>query len=82
MTRRAVVGTGFLVAAGFFLMQLAWMVTMPAATGIDEFDHIHRAASVASGHWGSSGEKVDQKDGRGWSGTGSRGHRRRHQAGL
>jgi hypothetical protein len=59
------VGTGILVAAGFFLMQLAWMLTVPAATGIDEFDHIHRAASVASGHWGYSHHELGEKMARG-----------------
>ena len=65
MTRRAAVGTGILVAGAFLLLQLAWLLTMPAATGIDEFDHIHRAASVGSGHWGYSHDEVDADEGRG-----------------
>jgi hypothetical protein len=38
-------------ALGFVLMQLAWLLVMPPATGIDEFDHVYRADSVALGHW-------------------------------
>lgn len=65
MTRRGAVGTALLVAGGFLLMQLAWALTMPAAMGIDEFDHIHRAASVGTGHWGASHRSVPEADGRG-----------------
>jgi hypothetical protein len=65
VTRRTAFGTGALVAACFFLMQLAWILTLPPATGIDEFDHIHRAASVGAGHWGYSREEIDPKVGRG-----------------
>lgn len=36
---------------GFALLQLAWILIMPPATGIDEFDHVYRANSVALGHW-------------------------------
>ncbi|WP_183408191.1 DUF2142 domain-containing protein [Nocardioides pocheonensis] len=38
-------------AAGLFGLQLAWLLVMPPATGIDEFDHVYRASSVAIGHW-------------------------------
>ena len=64
MSRRALVATGMLVAGGFLLLQAAWMLTMPRATGIDEFDHVYRAASVATGDWGFSHQKVDHDQGR------------------
>ncbi len=35
--------------AGFLLLQLAWLVTIPPFGGIDEFDHVYRAAAVAAG---------------------------------
>ena len=35
--------------AGVLLMQLAWILTLPAFGGMDEFDHAFRAASVARG---------------------------------
>jgi hypothetical protein len=38
-------------AGGFLLLQLGWLLVMPPATGIDEFDHIYRASAVAMGHW-------------------------------
>ena len=40
---------GFLV--GVLLMQAAWILTMPAFRGSDEFDHVYKAASVARGQW-------------------------------
>lgn len=40
-----------LVTLGFVLVQLGWLFATPPARGIDEFDHIHRAAAVASGQW-------------------------------
>lgn len=33
------------------LMQAAWILTMPAFRGIDEFDHVYKAAAVARGQW-------------------------------
>lgn len=33
------------------LMQGAWILTMPAFRGIDEFDHVYKAAAVARGQW-------------------------------
>lgn len=40
-----------LVTVGFILAQLGWLFATPPARGIDEFDHIYRAAAVASGQW-------------------------------
>lgn len=39
------------LSAGLLLMQLAWVIVVPAFGGMDEFDHAFRAASVAQGHW-------------------------------
>ena len=36
--------------AGVLLMQLAWIITLPAFGGMDEFDHVFKATSVARGH--------------------------------
>jgi hypothetical protein len=33
------------------LMQAAWILTMPAFRGSDEFDHVYQAAAVARGQW-------------------------------
>lgn len=41
-----------LFAVGVFLGQLAWISAIPPYRGIDEFDHVYRAASVAEGYWG------------------------------
>lgn len=40
-----------LFATGVFLGQLAWIFAVPPYRGIDEFDHVYRAASVAEGYW-------------------------------
>ena len=37
------------VLAGCLLVQLAWVVSLPAFGGIDEFDHVFKAESVAHG---------------------------------
>lgn len=52
-----------LLISGFFLLQLAWMITVPPFRGSDEVDHAYRAAAVAGGEW-VAGEYAD--DGRGW----------------
>jgi hypothetical protein len=59
--RRVAVWAGL----GFALLQLAWMLLMPPATGIDELDHVYRANSVASGHWGPGRETLPRTMGRG-----------------
>lgn len=51
------------VFLGTMLVQAAWVLAVPPFRGIDEFDHVYRAASVADGHWMPSGEVPD--DGRG-----------------
>ena len=38
-----------LLFVGTFLMQLAWIFTLPPYRGMDEFDHAYRAAAVAGG---------------------------------
>src|SRR4051794_19595512 len=45
-----------IVAIG--LMQIAWILVMAPFTGIDEFDHVFRAESVAGGHWSASDESL------------------------
>lgn len=42
---------GAYVLSGILLFQLAWLISIPAFGGIDEFDHAYRAASVAQGYW-------------------------------
>lgn len=37
--------------AGMLLMQLAWILAVPAFRGSDEFDHVYKAAAVARGQW-------------------------------
>ena len=44
------------IVAGFLLMQSAWILAVPAFRGVDEFEHAHRAASVADGHWAPATE--------------------------
>lgn len=41
---------------GLLLTQAAWVLAVPAFRGIDEFDHVYRAASVARGEWLPSGQ--------------------------
>jgi hypothetical protein len=38
-------------SVGLLLLQLSWITVIPAFGGIDEFDHVYRAASVARGEW-------------------------------
>jgi hypothetical protein len=45
-----------LLLAGVLLAQGAWLLSVPAFRGLDEFDHVYRAASVARGEWLPSGE--------------------------
>jgi hypothetical protein len=44
-------GTAFAVTAGFLLLQIGWLFAVPPVRGIDEFDHIYRAAAVVDGQW-------------------------------
>jgi Predicted membrane protein (DUF2142) len=44
---------------GSLLLQTAWILALPPFRGIDEFDHVYRAASVADGHWLPSGERPE-----------------------
>jgi hypothetical protein len=37
--------------AGILLLQAAWIITLPAFRGSDEFDHAYRAVAVAGGEW-------------------------------
>ncbi len=48
---------------GVFLLQAAWIITIPPFRGSDEVDHAYRAAAVARGEW-VAGDRAD--DGRGW----------------
>lgn len=40
----------WVVAAGVLLLELAWIIALPAFRGLDEFTHVFRADSVAHGH--------------------------------
>ncbi len=53
----------FLVAlAAALLVELAWVLSVPAFRGIDEFDHVYKAEAVAHGMWTDVGPA---RDGRG-----------------
>ncbi len=51
------------VFLGSLLIQTAWILTLAPFRGSDEYDHVYRAAEVASGHWGSDG--IEAPNGRG-----------------
>jgi hypothetical protein len=40
-----------LLVGGFALLQIGWLFALPPVRGMDEFDHIYRATSVAAGDW-------------------------------
>lgn len=42
---------GVLAFLGMLFAQAAWLLALPPYHGIDEFDHVYRAAGVASGQW-------------------------------
>jgi Predicted membrane protein (DUF2142) len=48
-----------LLTLALLALQAAWVLTVPPFRGIDEFDHVYRAASVADGHWLPSGERPE-----------------------
>jgi hypothetical protein len=50
---------------GFVLLQIGWILVMPPAAGIDEFDHLYRADSVAMGNWKPGAEQLPQTLARG-----------------
>ncbi len=50
---------GLWVFLGSLLLQTAWVLALPPFRGIDEFDHVYRAVSVADGHWMPSGERPE-----------------------
>ena len=54
-----------LAAAGLFLLQLGWILSLPPHAGIDEFDHALRASSVAEGHWEPGDDLLREPWGRG-----------------
>lgn len=43
------------VLAGSLLLQLAWILAVPAFRGSDEFDHVIKADATARGQWTGSG---------------------------
>lgn len=51
------------VFLGTFLIQCAWNLVIPPYAGIDEFDHVYRAAAVADGQWSPSGETTENSRG-------------------
>jgi hypothetical protein len=61
--RRILTWTPLLLVVGVLLAQTAWLLSVPAFRGPDEFDHAYRAAAVAGGDWISSGTAA--RDGRG-----------------
>jgi hypothetical protein len=44
-------GGARMLALGMLALQLTWMFALPPFAGIDEFDHVYRAAAVARGDW-------------------------------
>jgi hypothetical protein len=54
---------GLLLVLGALLTQAAWLLSVPAFRGVDEFDHVYRAAAVARGEWVATG--AVPRDGRG-----------------
>ena len=49
----------WLALAGVLLIQAAWIITMPTYRGIDEFDHVYKAAAVARGQYLSTDPSPD-----------------------
>lgn len=48
---------------GVLLVQAAWILTVPAFRGIDEFDHVFKGAAVARGQWTDHGGAQDGRGG-------------------
>ncbi len=65
MTRSQRWRTTVLAGVGFLLLQLGWIFSIAPAFGIDEFDHVLRASSVAGGHWQAGGDEIPTGMGRG-----------------
>ena len=59
MTVRPRVGTPrrvfFLVLVAGLLLEIAWALSLPVFRGIDEFDHVYKAESVAHGSFADAG---------------------------
>ncbi len=51
------------VLLGFLMLQLTWMAVLPPFAGVDEFDHVYRASSVAHGEWVSNPEAATRGTG-------------------
>lgn len=51
------------VLVGILMVQAAWILALPAFRGIDEFDHVFKAAAVARGEWTSSGQAPQGRGG-------------------
>ena len=47
-----------LLVIGLLAAESAWLLAVPAFRGLDEFDHVYRAASVARGEWLPSGDQA------------------------
>ena len=45
--------------AGTLLVQLGWILVLPAFAGIDEFDHVYKADAVSHGQVGDSGAPME-----------------------
>ncbi|MCX6395842.1 MAG: hypothetical protein NTV23_05105 [Propionibacteriales bacterium] len=54
-----------LAGAGFFVLQLGWILCIAPHFGIDEFDHAYRASSVAAGNWEPGDQTIPTELGRG-----------------
>lgn len=49
------------VLAASLLVELAWVLSIPAFRGIDEFDHVYKAEAVAHGMWTHEGQAGDDR---------------------
>ncbi len=49
--------------AATLLVQLGWILVLPAFAGIDEFDHVFKADAVSHGQLGDSGTPADGRGG-------------------
>ena len=51
VTISSLVRAFLLCFAGLLVIEAAWIAVVPPFRGVDEHDHVFRAASVARGHW-------------------------------
>jgi hypothetical protein len=58
--RRRTAATLAAVILGTLLIQAAWALVVPPFRGLDEHEHVYRAAAVARGDWGGRHEASEQ----------------------